>query len=65
MNFLHNQSDLCKAAKRLYGAKAPPHHAGPRTCLASIPYGQDIKITTPSGVVIFMESWDLLNARGK
>lgn len=57
MNLLHNQSGLCKAAKRLYGAKAPPHRAGPRSCPASIPYGQDIKITTPSGVVIFMEAW--------
>ena len=54
MNFLHNQSDLCKASKRLYGAKAPPHHAGPRTCLASIPYGQDKKKDTPKSVSFFL-----------
>ena len=47
------------AAKRLYGAKAPPRRAGPRSCPASIVYGQDIKITTPSGVVIFMEPWEI------
>ena len=41
------------AAKRLYGAKAPPHRVGPRSCPASILCGQDKKQaveSTPLGV---------------
>ena len=41
------------AAKRLYGAKAPPHRVEPRSCPASILCGQDKKQaveSTPLGV---------------
>ena len=35
------------------------------SCGSSNPGVTSIKITTPNGMVIFMESWDILNARGK
>lgn len=39
------------AAKRLYGAKAPPHRVEPRSCPASILCGQDKK--APVNQVLF------------
>ncbi len=40
------------AAKRLYGAKAPPRCAGPRSCPASIVNGQDKE--TPANRLVFL-----------
>ena len=44
------------AAKRLYGAKAPPRCAGPQSCPASILCGQDKKKDTLQSVSFFLGS---------
>ena len=47
------------AAKRLYGANAPPRRAGPRSCPASILCGQDKKKDTLKSVSFFLGSGGL------
>ena len=42
------------AAKRLYGAKAPPRCAGPQSCPASILCGQDKNRQAPTGACRFL-----------
>ncbi len=47
-------AEVLPAAKRSYGAKAPPHCVGSRVWRASIVYGQDRKKDTLKSVSFFL-----------
>ena len=49
-------AEVLPAAKRSYGAKAPPQPAGPRSCPVSMPYGEDKKKHQPIGWCFFFVS---------